>query len=135
MDQVQFVDHIPWNFLKAVFHKFYLVHSWILFPISCTPYLNHVLNRHNILAKWNNFTSSLVQDLASTQKMLWWRLEVYLKPCQRFKMEVEKINTWFHSFSIFAKSSIIDVWHGLKHTSEGLLKLYVKTQSLEVFWK
>ena len=23
-------DHIPSNFLKAVFHKFYLVHSWIL---------------------------------------------------------------------------------------------------------
>ena len=28
MDQ----DHIPSNFLKAVFHKFYLVHSWILCP-------------------------------------------------------------------------------------------------------
>ena len=26
-------DHIPSNFLKAVFHKFYLVHSWILCPI------------------------------------------------------------------------------------------------------
>ena len=25
-------DHIPSNFLKAVFHKFYLVHSWILCP-------------------------------------------------------------------------------------------------------
>ena len=26
------VNHIPSNFLKAVFHKFYLVHSWILCP-------------------------------------------------------------------------------------------------------
>ena len=37
MDQVKFVednllkaDHIPSNFLKTVFHKFYLVYSWIL---------------------------------------------------------------------------------------------------------
>ena len=26
-------DHITLNFLKAVFHKFYLVHSWIPWPI------------------------------------------------------------------------------------------------------
>ena len=26
-------DWINWNFLKAVFQKFYLVHSWILCPI------------------------------------------------------------------------------------------------------
>ena len=26
-------DHTPSNFLKAVFHKFYSVHSWILCPI------------------------------------------------------------------------------------------------------
>ena len=26
-------DHIPSNFLKVVFHKYYLVHSWILCPI------------------------------------------------------------------------------------------------------
>ena len=25
-------DHIPSNFLKSVFHKFYLFHSWILCP-------------------------------------------------------------------------------------------------------
>ena len=31
-------DHITtWKFLKAVFHKFYLVHSWILCPIVRTP--------------------------------------------------------------------------------------------------
>ena len=28
-------DHMPSNFLKVVFHKFYLVHSWIL----CLKYL------------------------------------------------------------------------------------------------
>ena len=48
MDQVQFVedslykiegdgllkaDHTPSNFLKAVYHKFYLVHSWMFCPI------------------------------------------------------------------------------------------------------
>ena len=31
-------DHIPSKFLKAVFHKFYLVHSWIPWPI-CSPAL------------------------------------------------------------------------------------------------
>ena len=29
------VDHIISNFLKAVFHKFYLLHSWILWPKWC----------------------------------------------------------------------------------------------------
>ena len=29
-------DHTLSNILKAVFHKFYLVHSWILFPVSTT---------------------------------------------------------------------------------------------------
>ena len=28
-------DHIPSNFLKAVFHKLYLIHSWILCFIRC----------------------------------------------------------------------------------------------------
>ena len=31
------VDHTPSSFLKAVFHKFYLVHSWIL----CLIYLEN----------------------------------------------------------------------------------------------
>ena len=30
-------DHIPSNFSKAVFHKFYLVHSWKLCPESFVP--------------------------------------------------------------------------------------------------
>ena len=37
MDQVKFVEDLsrpyPFKFFKAVFHKFYLVHSWILCPI------------------------------------------------------------------------------------------------------
>ena len=33
MDQVCFRGPYPFTFLKAVFHKIYLVHSWILFPI------------------------------------------------------------------------------------------------------
>ena len=41
MDQVKFMKDSRWkiwiwitsNFLKAVFHKFYLIHSWILCPI------------------------------------------------------------------------------------------------------
>ena len=32
MDQA-YPDHIPSNFLKHAFHKLYLVHSWILWPI------------------------------------------------------------------------------------------------------
>ena len=31
-------DHISSNFLKAVFHKFYLVHSWILCPRCLTGF-------------------------------------------------------------------------------------------------
>ena len=34
-------DHIPWNFLKAVFHKIYLVLSWILCPIYLLLYNLH----------------------------------------------------------------------------------------------
>ena len=43
MDQVKFCGrqplknlnyHITWNFLKAVFHKFHLVHSWIIYPTN-----------------------------------------------------------------------------------------------------
>ena len=33
LDKSASADHITSNFLKAVFHKFYLVHSWILCPI------------------------------------------------------------------------------------------------------
>ena len=27
-------NHIPWNYLKAVFHRIYLVHSWILWSLQ-----------------------------------------------------------------------------------------------------
>ena len=61
MDQVKFVEdslqkiwsdmvclsdmvyHITSNFLKAVFHKFYMVHSWILCPIYNSPMNNHII--------------------------------------------------------------------------------------------
>ena len=41
-------DHITSNFLKAVFHKFYLVHSWILWPIwnTCNIVLFSKVTQH-----------------------------------------------------------------------------------------
>ena len=38
---IWFADHITSYFLKAIFHRFYLVHSWILCPISLLP-LTHI---------------------------------------------------------------------------------------------
>ena len=37
-------DHTPSNFWKAVFHKFYLVDSWILCPKIC-------YYKHNLLVQ------------------------------------------------------------------------------------
>ena len=34
-------DHVTSNFLKAVFHKIYLVHSWILCPMYVWPFSRH----------------------------------------------------------------------------------------------
>ena len=49
-------DHITPNFVKAVFHKFYLVHSWIFCPIytviSYYLFLGKIVNWG--LAKWTN---------------------------------------------------------------------------------
>ena len=46
----KFEEHIPSNFLKAVFHKFYLVHSWILCPIyNPAKYLKSNLPKVDIL--------------------------------------------------------------------------------------
>ena len=54
MDQVKFVqdspyeaDHANSNFVKAVFHEFYLIHSWILCPVS--PSLYQINDQWNIL--------------------------------------------------------------------------------------
>ena len=41
-------DHIPWIFLKARFHKIYLVHSWIPSPISSDMLLS--------TCKWSHLT-------------------------------------------------------------------------------
>ena len=40
LDQVKFVEdnHITLNFLKAVFHKYFLVHSWIVCSIWNSKY-------------------------------------------------------------------------------------------------
>ena len=41
MDQVKFAEgSLGLFFLKAVFHKFYLVHSWIVWPISYSRYFD-----------------------------------------------------------------------------------------------
>ena len=54
MDQVKFVqdspyeaDHANSNFVKAVFNEFYLIHSWILCPVS--PSLFQINDQWNIL--------------------------------------------------------------------------------------
>ena len=54
MNQVKFVqdspyeaDHANSNFVKAVFHEFYLIHSWILCPVS--PSLYQINDQWNIL--------------------------------------------------------------------------------------
>ena len=41
-------DHTSSNFLKAIFHKFYLVFSWILWPIYKLPQKMRSETRHNI---------------------------------------------------------------------------------------
>ena len=35
--------HITWNVLKAVFHKFYLVHTWILCHKCLSVYINIIV--------------------------------------------------------------------------------------------
>ena len=60
-----------YDLLKAVFHKFYLVHSWILCPIYCTnPHDNlncHNMNQHSwstaplqpaFTSSWSNRTTN-----------------------------------------------------------------------------
>ena len=50
--------HTPSNFLKAVFHKFYLVHFWILCPNKSAIMLSiKKFNLHQLILtnKWNLF--------------------------------------------------------------------------------
>ena len=45
-------------------------------------------------------------------------VEAYLKPCQESKMKAFlKIVNVFQSLTIFAKSSILDVWQGSEYVS------------------
>ena len=46
------IDHLPSNFLKVVFQKFYLIHSWILclkFPL---PILNALVVLFSVVLIW-----------------------------------------------------------------------------------
>ena len=47
-------DHVPSNFLKAVFHKFYLVHSWIFCPFCGS------ISRSNISSIKYTFVTHLI---------------------------------------------------------------------------
>ena len=66
MDQV--ANHITLNFLKAVFHKFYLVHSWIL-------WLTYFTNFDNICVTdwppvfWNDLLAKTVARKCSVEKV------------------------------------------------------------------
>ena len=73
---------LPKNFLKAVFHKFYLVHSWILCPKYCTQYLLKVNKGHHnfILSK---SLKSLVL-LLSLQNRTKNKLEMFFVSCTTF---------------------------------------------------
>ena len=47
-------DHTLASFLKAAFHNFYLVHSWILSPIYIGQFSSN--NFENLrIRKWNDF--------------------------------------------------------------------------------
>ena len=69
-------DHIPSNFLKDVFHKFYLVHSWIICPISIwflAPYgtiLNHTSTFFYVLVALNA-TVKIFKRRQPTARGLW----------------------------------------------------------------
>ena len=64
---VQVADHIPSNFLKTVFHKFYLVHSWILCPILCWT----CVTRWDATLSEQCKKSESKEDIAFTTEYLW----------------------------------------------------------------
>ena len=46
--------HLPSIFLKAVFHKYYFVHSWILYPNCISMFLRSLHNRFSyIVNEWS----------------------------------------------------------------------------------
>ena len=81
-------NHTPSNFLNAVFHKFYFVHSWILCP-KCTI---KAQEHHYILPKCNNqllqyirILSSIITDICDksdveeVQKLYWNKVHGFQK--------------------------------------------------------
>ena len=46
--------------------------------------------------------------------------EVYSEPCQTYKMKrfMRTANNYFQPLIIFAKSSILDIWHVSEYTSD-----------------
>ena len=86
-------DHSPSNFLKAVFHKFYLVHSWILCPIC-----------------WFLVVEAVKRSLIRKKKALvyWWRN--VLIPFQISGNFMSNLNFVGASFSLAFKVSIIIIF-------------------------
>ena len=59
-------DHKPSHFLKTVFHKFYLIHSWILCPISKslvneTPPNFAIVIKDHQFSKYTNISYPLIR--------------------------------------------------------------------------
>ena len=59
LKKISRADHIPRNFLKTVFHKIYLVHSWILCP-NCHPLVWEELCAFLIYINLTIFTNSWI---------------------------------------------------------------------------
>ena len=76
-----YVDHTPSNLLKAVFHKFYLVHSWILCPIY---FLNSIYWKETEIWKANKACPLRYQNETAPKQ----KKERKLKKCKMWLDEV-----------------------------------------------
>ena len=66
-------DHITSNFLKTVFHRFYLARFWIPFPIS-SRYLWAYCSRSGINQTHRLIIQAfLIIQALKSQKLSWWR--------------------------------------------------------------
>ena len=59
-------DHIPSVFLKAVFHKFYLVHSWIFCPKYCAGLLGYARIWHSVFFNPHSFSMYVYMNICVT---------------------------------------------------------------------
>ena len=59
-------DHIPSVFLKAVFHKFYLVHSWIFRPKYCAGLLGYARIWHSVFFNPHSFSMYVYMNICVT---------------------------------------------------------------------